>query len=171
MSSSFVISWYSDVYILPINCDLTCILTTNLMLIVDAGMMMTSTMLPPWLGWTWTRRAPEYWPPTPNWWERRSARVKTKPFFSQGCYIDGYWKWVNSPQSGTSFSRCTVLHILSVLCILSLQNHPEQQWWNQNLLVFFWRTCCFCIHSVITKDSFDSFLQCCRLSFSCLASV
>lgn len=57
------------------------------------------------------------------------------------------------------------MHSSSALCMLSLQNNPEQQWWNQNLLSFVWGTCCFfCIRSVITEDSFDSFLQCCRLS-------
>lgn len=57
------------------------------------------------------------------------------------------------------------MHSSSAHCMLSLQNNPEQQWWNQNLLSFVWGTCCFfCIRSVITEDSFDSFLQCCRLS-------
>lgn len=55
-------------------------------------------------------------------------------------------------------------YYISALYSFSPEKNPEQQWWNQNLLSFVSGTCCICIHSVITKDSFDSFLQCCRLS-------
>lgn len=64
-----------------------------------SGTMMISMMWLLWPGWTWMRKVPEYSPPTLTSWERRSAHVKTRPFFIRGCYTDEFKKQVNPDHS------------------------------------------------------------------------
>lgn len=63
------------------------------------------------------KKVQEYWPPTLNWWGRRSARVKTRPFSTRRCSIDEYWKQVREASFHIP-SKCRVHSVFRAKCYL-----------------------------------------------------